>query len=180
MARTCTPCTLQVTLVMVLRPSSRIARKWARLNGWHGEGRRRGLSGEEEDDEEEDGGQGFDTRLYSAHMGARGATEVAEAAEEERQRQLRQLQAQGLSLESYDAVRDTVRDKLLPIPGPPSAALSDAKPQKKRRPAPVTLDGGAAEGGAGIELSQLNVRQSPGSAGTSPGLRSLPSPRGQD
>ncbi|KAI3425089.1 hypothetical protein D9Q98_008467 [Chlorella vulgaris] len=169
-----------VTLVMVLRPSSRIARKWARLNGWHGEGRRRGLSGEEEDDEEEDGGQGFDTRLYSAHMGARGATEVAEAAEEGRQRQLRQLQAQGLSLESYDAVRDTVRDKLLPIPGPPSAALSDAKPQKKRRPAPVTLDGGAAEGGAGIELSQLNVRQSPGSAGTSPGLRSLPSPRGQD
>ena len=143
---------LQVTLVVVLRPSSRIARKWRRLGGWSQAGRQQ-ISDNDED--EGDGGEGFDTRLYAVHMSDSQAAEAADAeAEQQRQARQRQLEQQGLSLTLYDAVRNTVRDRLLPIPSPSSAALPVAPPMRR-----ISV-GTAAEPCADgvIELSRLSKK----------------------
>ena len=135
---------LQVTLVLALRPASH---KWHRAGGCES------TSGEQDSDEE----TGFDTRLYTAHMsGSRAAEAAADVARQLKARQ-QQLEAQGVSLTSYDSVHDTIRERLLPIPSPSSAALAAASPPRRLSHGAAAAGGGSDDSG-GIELSQLHVR----------------------
>lgn len=146
----------------MLRPSSRFARKWRRLSSWAGQPRRRGLSDDEQDDDDDGGGEageggaGYDTRLYLSDA------EAAAAAGAEMERRVRaqqqQLEAQGLKLAAYGEVRDTVRDRLLPIPAPPPAGI-------------VPRLGLAAESGA-IELASAPAAK--GSTRSLPAISEAP------
>ena len=158
---------LQVTLAVVLNPTSPIGRKWRRLRLAAAEGAlgsrsaspaRRGGSGGLEGEDEEEGGAGYDTRLYSSHMSER---QLAAEAERQRLARQQQLEEEGLSLEPYDAVRSTVRDRLLPSGTPPSAGAVRLTPPKRR----LNLGGSGSPGGSpsqpgggspgGIEMAPL-------------------------
>lgn len=172
------PLSLQVVLAVVLNPTSPIGRKWRRLRQAAAEGalgargsRVPGSSDEAEEDEE--GGAGYDTRLYASHMSDRQASAEAELQRQARQQQ---LEEEGLTLTPYDAVRATVRDRLLPTGTPPSAGVPGRTPPKRRlslggspssspaqpgvnghggSPAQLSSNGGGSPGG--IEMAALAV-----------------------
>lgn len=152
-----TTCAL-LTLVVVLNPRSRMGRRWRRLQ--RGGAARLGFaappgSGDSEDDDDEEGGSGFDTRRYASHL-----SDAQLAAETERQRAARQqqLEQEGLSLAPYEAVRATVRDRLLPT-GPQSAGAAPGGPSPP--PRRLQLGGSPSRSparspaGSGVELAAM-------------------------
>ncbi|KAL4457576.1 hypothetical protein ABPG75_012441 [Micractinium tetrahymenae] len=149
-----------VTLAVVLRPASRLGRSWRRLGGT---GQRRGLGSDEEEGDEE--AEGYDTRLYAAHMSDAELHEEA-AAEAQRQRRLRQqqLEEEGLSLTRYEDVRSAVRGQLQPIPasplGPTCGGGGSGAAPASLPPRRLALGGTAAAAAGSVELAPLN-----GSAG---------------
>lgn len=149
---------LQVTLAVVLRPTSRLGRTWRRLDG-----RRRlvgggGILGGGEDED----GEGYDTRLYgSSHLSDRELAEEA-AVEAQRQRRLRQqqLEQEGLSLAPYEDARTVVRGQLQPIPAPPmgtaaAAGAAGAAPSSLP-PRRLALSAAGAGADASLELAHFN------------------------
>ena len=141
------PCLLQVTLAVVLHPASRLGSRWRRLaSGVPGGSGGGGV--DDDDDDEEDSSGGFDTRQYAGHMSEGDAAAAAEA-EAQRLRRLRQqqLEQEGVSLTGYDAVKESVRDRLIPFGSPSSAA-----PLPTRR---LTI--AAADAGGGIEMGRLQA-----------------------
>lgn len=173
----------QVVLAVVLNPTSPIGRKWRRLRQAAAEGALGGRSGprvggsSDDFEEDEEEGAGYDTRLYASHM-----NDQQRSAEVERQRLARQqqLEEQGVTLTPYDAVRTTVRDRLLPTGTPPSAGVPGRLPPKRRlslggspggspspvqpgsgsrngSPSPVQLGSGSGGSPGGIEMAALSA-----------------------
>jgi hypothetical protein len=101
---------------------------------------------DDDDDEDEDSSGGVGTRQYATHMSEGDAAATAAEAEAQRLRQ-QQLEQEGLSLTGYDAVKDSVRDRLIPFGSPSLAA-----PLPTRRPTIA-----AADAGGGIEMGRLQA-----------------------
>ena len=138
--------------MVVLHPASRLGNRWQRLAGG-APGGSSGVGDDDEDEDEEGSGGGFDTRQYAVHMSGGESAEAAEA-EAQRLRRLRQqqLEQEGLSLTGYEAVKSSVRDRLIPFGAPSSAA-----PLPTRR---LTI--AAADAGGGIEMGRLQaIAESP-------------------
>ncbi len=156
----------------MLNPTSPIGRKWRRLRQAAAEsalgarGPRVGGSSDEVEQDDEDGTAGYDTRLYASHMSDR---QLSAEAERQRQARQQQLEEQGLTLTPYDAVRSTVRDRLLPTGTPPSAGVPGRTPPPKRR---LNLGGGSPGSSPAPPGSSGGGSPSPvqlGSSGGSPG-----------